>query len=330
MTTTQPQWNAATNAIRAAHTVLVVSHISPDGDAIGSSLGLANALREMGKTVTVANDDGVPDYLRFLPGAASIVTRLAEGRWDVMISTDASDEIRTGACGAYGRAHSQQVINLDHHITNTYFGDVFLVVPGAVSATEIVFDWWQHAGHPLSQAVALPLLTGLVTDTIGFRVTAVSARTLAIAQALMQAGASLPLVTARTLDTRSYRTVELWKQILPSVLMQGQIILATVRLSDLERAGLDHVTDGGMVSFLNTVDEALIAVVFKEQPETRVEISFRSRPGYDVAGVAIGLGGGGHKQAAGVTLPGTLAEVQARVLPLLQQVIDSSTLQQPG
>ncbi|MCA9913358.1 MAG: DHH family phosphoesterase, partial [Anaerolineae bacterium] len=211
-----PQWDAATEAIRTAQKILVVSHVSPDGDAIGSSLGLANALQQMGKDVTVANDDGVPPFLRWLPGAEDIVTEVTSGEFDLMISTDSSDEIRTGKVGAYGRAHSAKVINLDHHPTNTFFGDIYLVVPTTVSATEIVFDWWQHAGIEIHREIAIPLLTGLVTDTNGFRVSAVTARTLQIAQALMQYGASLTEVTARTLHTMTYDEFILWKQILPT------------------------------------------------------------------------------------------------------------------
>src|SRR5262245_47478290 len=95
-----PEWQKATEAIQNAQTILVVTHISPDGDAIGSALGLANALKQMGKQVTVVDDDGVPDFLQFLPHADSFVTVLNEGAtWDAMISTDASDEVRTGVAG---------------------------------------------------------------------------------------------------------------------------------------------------------------------------------------------------------------------------------------
>lgn len=327
--TGKAQWQEATAVIRAAQSVVVVTHISPDGDAIGSALGLANALREMGKQVTVANDDGVPDFVQFLPGADSIVETLGKGAWEVMISTDASDELRTGKAGEYARASSKTVINLDHHITNTMFGDIHLVVPAAVSATEIVFDWWKYAGHPLSYDVALPLMTGLVTDTIGFRISTVTARTLAIAQELMQTGVSLAMVTARTLDSKSFKTVNLWKHVMPSIELDGQVIQATVRQEDIAQAGLDEMTDGGLVSFLNTVNEANVAVVFKEQTGNRVELSIRSKPGFDVSGVAYALGGGGHKQAAGATVPGTLDEVRTRILALLQEVAANGKVQ-PG
>lgn len=321
-----PQYQAATDAVLAAQTVVIVTHVKPDGDAIGSALGLAHALQEMGKKVTVADDDLVPDYLQFVPGMELFCRVLNHGSWDVMISTDASDEPRTGQVGAYARANSKIVINLDHHVTNTLFGDIHLVVPAAVSATEIVFEWWKFAGQPLSKNTATALLTGLVTDTIGFRINTVTANTLRIAQELMQAGASLTEITARTLDTRSYRVVDLWKHALASVELDGSVISGIIRLTDVAQAGLDDVTDGGLVSFLNQVNEAMVAIVFKEQPQQQVEISLRSKPGFDVSGVAYHLGGGGHKQAAGATIRGTVEEVKARVLPLLHEVVAAGKL----
>lgn len=315
---TAPQWDAATAAAREARRILVVSHISPDGDAIGSSLGLANALKGMGKEVIVANDDGVPAYLQWLPGADEIVSEITTGEFDLMISTDSSDEIRTGLAGEYGRAHSKTVINLDHHPTNTYFGDIHLVVPSAVSATQIAHEWWHRAEVEISREVAVPLLTGLVTDTNGFRVSSTNTETLAVAQKLMAAGASLTEVTARTLDSMTYDEFVLWKQILPNAELDGQVISTFVRKDDFELAGTADTSSAGIVSFLIRVSEAMIAAVFTETDEG-IRLSMRAKRGYNVAEVALALGGGGHIQAAGATIPGTLHEVRSRVLPMLQE-----------
>lgn len=320
------EWARATEVVSAAQKILIVTHISPDGDAVGSLLGLGNALLEKGYKVTCAVDGGVPGFLRFLPGAATVQEELQSGDWDVMISVDSSDEERTGQVGAYGRAHSRIVVNLDHHATNTFFGDVFLVMPQAVSATEVIYHWLTSMGAPLSDAVAIPLLTGLVTDTLGFRTTSVTASTLEIAMRLMAAGAPLAEITARTLDSKPYRVVELWKNTLPSAVLHDGIIEAIVSQADLQRAGLDEVTDGGLVGFLIRVNEARVAVVFKELADGRVEISMRSKPGYDVAQVAFSLGGGGHVQAAGATIDGPLEAARARVIGLLQQMVAAGAL----
>jgi phosphoesterase RecJ-like protein len=324
----EPEWQAATNAIQQAQTVLVVTHVSPDGDAIGSALGLANALRAMGKDVTVADDDGVPKFLRWLPQADTIATELKEGSWDVMISTDASDEVRTGNVGAYGRANSNIVINLDHHITNIGFGDIHLVVATAVSAAEVVFDWWEFLGFDWTLDSAVPTLTGMVTDTIGFRTNNVTARTLEIAQALMTHGASLTEITGRVLDVKSWEELNLWKRVFPSIELHGEVVTASISLADFEAVGgADEVSDAGLVSFLNQTRDAMIAVLFKEQADGTVKVSFRAKPGYNVSDVALSLGGGGHKLASGATVDGNLEEAQAKVMPLAHAATKAGQLQ---
>lgn len=328
MTFREPEWHEATEAIQNAKSVLVVTHVSPDGDAIGSALGLTNALRAMGKEVTVADDDGVPPFLRWLPQASTVVTGLSSGDWDVMISTDASDEERTGKVGEYGRANSKTVINLDHHITNTGFGDIHLVVPTAVSAAEVVFDWWEFIGVDWSSDSAIPTLTGMVTDTIGFRTNSVTVRTLEIAQALMSYGASLTEITGRVLDVKSWDEMNLWKRVFPTIELEGEVITATIRIADFEAVGgADEVSDGGLVGFLNQTRDAMIAVLFKEQDDGTVKLSFRAKPGYNVSDIALSLGGGGHKLASGATVEGTLEEVRAKVMPLAHEATKAGQLQ---
>jgi bifunctional oligoribonuclease and PAP phosphatase NrnA len=319
MTVTTTDWGSAVKTIQDAQTIVVVTHVAPDGDAIGSLLGITNALRSIGKSVDCAVDDRVPESLRFLPGADSIQNTLTGGPWDVMISVDASDEVRTGKAGEYARANSRTIINLDHHATNIMFGDVFLVDPQAVSASEVIYKWLREMQFTLSADVAIPLLTGLVTDTRGFRTSNVKDSTLHIAQQLMAAGASLTEITARALDTKSFNALTLWKHALTTISMhQGGILTAEITQEDLKQARLNDVTDGGLVELLSTVNEAVIAAVFKETSNGEVEVSLRSKPGYDVASVAFSLGGGGHKQASGASIPGTLEEAKARVLPMLK------------
>jgi phosphoesterase RecJ-like protein len=271
-------------------------------------------------------DKGVPGYLRFLPGTDTIVPELTEGEWEVMISLDSSDEERTGECGVYGRAHSQTVINLDHHPTNTLFGSIYLFRPDAVSASQIVQEWLEQMEQPLTRASALPLLTGLVTDTQGFRTSNVKPETLGYAQKLMQAGASLTEVTQRTLGSTPYQNIILWKYVLPSVELNDGVISAVVTQEDVRQAHLSDVTDGGLVEYLVTANEAMISVVFKELPDGRIEVGFRCKPGYDVASVALSLGGGGHRQASGCTIAGPLEAAKARVLPLLHDAYRQGTL----
>ena len=325
MSTTEPHWQAAADAISSAQSVLVISHIYPDGDAIGSLLGICEALRPMGKQVVSAIDDGVPPELTFVPGSKTILKAIDSCDYDLMIAVDSSDLERIGKAGAYGMAHSRTVINLDHHPTNTRYGNINVVVPQAVAAAEVVFDLISFLGCGVSGSAAFALLTGLVTDTQGFRISATNSRTLEIAQALMKQGAPLSHIMAHTLNRRPYEEVALWKRVFPSVQLEGGLIHALIRQKDILSSGLDTMTDGGLVSHLVNVDRAKVSVVFKELPDNQVEVSFRSKPGYDVASLAFQLGGGGHKQASGCTLGGSLADVRKRVLPLSQNVIIDGT-----
>lgn len=317
----EPQWQAAAEAIYAAHSILIVGHIAPDGDAIGSLLGLALPLRGLGKTVTTAVDDGAPADLRFLPGSELIAASVKIGAFDLLVSVDSSDLERIGQAGAYGMANSRRSINLDHHPTNTRFGDIHLIAPRAVAACEIVYELLRFMGVDLDADAATALLTGLVTDTQGFRISATNSRTLEIAQDLMDRGAPLADIMAKTLNRRPYAEVALWQRVLPSVSLEAGLISATIRQRDIQSVGLRKMSDGGLVSYLVNVDQARVSVVFKELPDSQVEVAFRAKPGYDVASLALGLGGGGHTLASGCTIAGSLEEARERVLPLARLVI---------
>ena len=324
--TTTIDWNKATQTLDEAQSILLVTHLSPDGDAIGSLLGLANALRERGRPVQAAVDGGVPGFLRFLPGSETVGAELTSGEWDVMVSLDSSDEPRSGLAGEYGRAHSKLVINVDHHPTNTRFGDVHVIMPEAVSTTEIVYRWLEQMGHPISREIAVPLLTGLLTDTNGLRTSNVRSTTLGIAQRLMDAGASLTEITQRTLSSTPFRTIRLWGRVLPRVELADGIIQATIYQQDYRDIKATEQTAGGIVEFLLKANEAMVSVVFRELEDGQVEVGFRSKPGYDVSRIAVQIGGGGHRQASGATIPGPVEAARERVIPLLREVVAQGSL----
>lgn len=321
--TTAPNWIDASLALERAQRILLVTHISPDGDAIGSMLGLGGALRGRGKTVDMAVDGGVPDFVEFLPGSGTVLSHLESGAWDLMIALDSSDEARLGRCGAYGLAHSREVINVDHHPSNTNFGDYHLIIPDAVSTTEIIQGWLVCLGIPLTAETAAPLLAGLLTDTIGFRTSNVHAGTFVLAQQLVNAGAPYAELVQRTLNNKSYRAILLWQRVLHTVALEDGIISAVVRKADWQAAGYQDETDAGLVSYLIATDEAKIAIVYKETADGSIDLSMRAKPGCDVATVAVALGGGGHKQAAGANIVGELEQVMTQVQPMLRRALES-------
>lgn len=316
------EWNNATTLVRAAQRIIIITHISPDGDAIGTLLGLGHALLETGKTVTLAVDEGVPNTLAFLPGADTVQSHLNNVDADLIIAVDCGDESRTGNAGKQARQLNKPLINLDHHWSNTNFGDVNLVNAQWAAAAEGVLDWLDAMRVDVSVNVAQSLLCGIVTDTLCFRTSNTTVDTLGKAQRLMGCGGNLTFIVQHTVGRMATSTIRLWAEVMPTVQIEDHVIWAKVDLAARKIVGNDgnsDLKDGGLVSLLVQADEAYISCVLHEKEGNKVELSFRAVPGFDVSAVATSIGGGGHKLASGATVNGTLAEVEARVIPLLKE-----------
>ncbi len=307
--------------IESAERILIVTHISPDGDAIGSLLGLGWAMRITDKEVVLACADSIPPPFHFLPGHQNI-TREPIGSFDLVIGLDASDPQRLGT--PWQRASQGQVptIVIDHHVTNLYFGMVNWVDTRAAATAEMVFDLVKAMELPLDHNVANCLLCGIVTDTRGFRTSNTTPRTLAIATQLMEAGADLNLITEQTLNRKPLAVLRLWGMALSNMQMRNQILWSTITQKMREETGVNENGDGGLVNALISANEANIAVVFTEREENQVEVGLRAKPGFDVSKVALALGGGGHPQAAGCTISGPLEVAQERVLAALEESLN--------
>ncbi|HEX3054406.1 MAG TPA: bifunctional oligoribonuclease/PAP phosphatase NrnA [Aggregatilineaceae bacterium] len=312
-------WDQARELVAGAQYITIVTHVNPDGDAIGSMLGLAHGLRHMGKAITAVVDGGVPVDLQFLPGAGDVLPLLDGVAADLTIAVDCGDESRMGQAGQAALQTGVPLINLDHHRTNTLFGQANLVDIQTVAASEGVLDWLDRMGVALEADSALCLLTGLVTDTLCFRTDNVTADTLGKAQRLMDAGGSLSEVVQRTVNRKSYTDLQLWTKVLPTVQLAEHVIWAVITQEMYRSVGMTEVDDGGLVSMLVQVEEAYIAAVFKEKPDGNIELGFRAVPGFDTANVAVVLGGGGHKLASGATVRGeTMAILVPRVIEMLK------------
>lgn len=320
-------WTKANALVAEAQRILVLTHVNPDGDAFGSMLGLAQALKNQGKHVITAVDGGVLPEFTYLPGAESVNATLSGAALDIdlIIAVDCGDEARMGDVGKAARAAQTPLINLDHHRTNTLFGDANLVDPRTVAAAEGVLDWLDHMAIALDAPTALCLLTGLVTDTLCFRTANVTADTLGKAQQLMAFGASLAEIVERTINRRPYAGMRLWSLVMPTVQMEDHVIWAVITRAMFEEAGYQGGDDAGLVSMLVQTDEAYIAVVFKEKPGGAVELGIRAVPGFDTADVAVALGGGGHPAASGATVHEPLDTLVPRVVAMFKDVVRSST-----
>lgn len=305
--------------LRRARRVLALCHADPDGDAVGALLGLGWLLRALPQPpeVTLACADPLPAALVHLPGAADITAAPPAGPWDLVVTLDASDAARLGPIFRPEAFAPAPVAVIDHHITNLCFGDLNYVNPESAATSQIILELADALGVAISQPAAVCLLTGIVTDTLSFRTTNTTPAVLAAAARLTEAGANIAEITDRTLNRRSLSTMRLWGQALSQLRLDAGVIWTEVTPAMRAAAGLNGDENGSLVSYLITAGEACVAVVFNEQASGQVEVNLRARKGYDVAQIALKLGGGGHPQAAGCTLPGPLVEVEARVLPLL-------------
>lgn len=300
----------ARDRLHSAQKILVTSHIRPDGDAIGSLIGLGVALQEIGKDVQMVLEDGLPSIFRFLPGADQVRKKVTT-TYDLSVTLDCSDLERTGGLFEAGAIPD---INIDHHPTNLMFGKLNLVDPGAVSTTEILARIFPDLGLPVTKAVASALLTGLVTDTIGFRVPGITPTAMRLAAKLMEAGGNLPEIYHQSLTRRSFEAARLWGIGLGNLQNDDGVVWTVVSWEERQSIGYPGKDDADLMNLLPTIDGVKIAMIFLEQPQGRVKISWRSNEGYDVSDIASMFGGGGHRNAAGAEVTGSLTYALDRVL----------------
>lgn len=305
---------------------LLIAHIRPDGDAVGSLLGLGLALQEAGKQVTFVLSDGLPAIFRSLPGHQQVIKdgreALKSDPAPYIITLDTSDVLRIGEGLPEGTPIDACI---DHHVTNPGFASLNLIDAEAVSTTAIITELLPQIGLPITPAVAHCLLYGLLTDSLGFRTSNVRPQDLRLAAILMECGAALSDVYFDALVRRSYESARLWGAGLSRLQREDGMIWTEIRWTDRSALGYNGRDDADLSNLLPTIDDTLISVLFQEQPNQRVKVSWRSRPPYDVASLAATFGGGGHRNAAGVELNGKMEEVQESVLKATRQVLQSES-----
>ena len=295
----------------AADNILLASHIRPDGDAIGSLLALGLALRNAGKDVQMVLPDGLPAAFSHLEGI-ELIQKEVEGDIDTFIVLD---------CGDFNRVHENlrsfgtPAINIDHHITNDNFAEINLVETDSVATASILADHFDQWGLEISKPVAAALMTGLITDTLGFRTTNMNPKAFQQAAILMENGIDLPDLYYQAMVSRSYKAIRYWGAGLANIERDGEMVWATLSLEDRKAVGYFGNDDADLINILSSVEKSPLAIIFVEQPEGKVKISWRVRgEAWDVAKIAADFGGGGHRAAAGATTNGSLDEVKQKVL----------------
>lgn len=296
---------AAALRIAAARRVWLGTHVDPDGDAIGSLLGLGHLLAARGIEVRLACQDRPPREARALPGVETIGTEGPAGE-DLAIALDAADAGRLGRLIDPERWGAQPTIVLDHHVSNPRFGDINVIDPGAAATAEIVVALADRLEIPISAAAAECLLTGLVTDTLGFRTTSTTERSLDCAGRLIRAGAPLAAICQRAFYSQPLATLSLTGRVMERLERFGPFALTWTTLEDLAATGAAAEDLGEITRWLATAEEPLAIGFLRERAAGGFDLSLRSKPGVDLVPAVLALGGGGHPQAAGAILPGPL------------------------
>ena len=292
-------------------------HINPDGDAIGSLTGLGRVLAGLGKRPILVCADPVPPELSFVPGAALISPEVT-GPFDLAILLDCSELARCGRGDRRRALDGLPLINIDHHVTNLGYGTIDIVDPSASSTAEVILRLLEHMECALDALTATCLLTGIVTDTRGFRTSNVTVQTMEAALRLVRAGAEMSTITQEALDRRSIGALRLWGAALSAAQVDARVIWVTIPLAMPQEVGFAGAGDAGLASYLVGAEGTDAAAVFVEQGNNTVEVGLRASPGFDVSHVALRFGGGGHALAAGCAQQGPLYEVVKRVLATLQ------------
>jgi bifunctional oligoribonuclease and PAP phosphatase NrnA len=311
-----------------AERFLITSHLKPDGDSIGSQMAMAYALRALGKQVRLVNrDQALPALLAF-PGVSEIeIADRVEGEYDLVLVMECSDLARTGVEGL----DRYRIVNIDHHPGNAMYGAVNWFDAGAAACAEMVFDVVQSLGVRLTPEIATHIYVAILTDTGSFHYSSISPRTFDICRQLLEAGADPVSIARNVFDSNNIGRLRLFGAVLGSVELDESGRLAAIYLDKaMARAsGGTYDDTEGLINLPLTVKEILAVVFFKEAETNQYRISMRSKGAIDVCAVAKQFGGGGHKNASGCTVQGSLAEVRQQVMPLVQAAIERG-LQKQG
>lgn len=313
------------DVFRKQSSFLLASHCNPEGDNIGSELALASLLGELGKKTYIRNQDPVPANLTFLSGSENISNDLANApAFEVAVVLD---------CGALGRVGEVEslvkkgslIINIDHHLGNTGFGDLNYVNPEAAAVGEMIADFFSPLGIRIGKERATCLYTAIVTDTGNFQYRNTGPRTHETAAMLLREGIDPFGVSEKIFQARPISACRLLGLVLSDVKLSkdGRIAWSSVSREMLRRVDAGANDTEGFVEELRSIRGVEVAVLFREAENGQVRISLRSRGGFDVNAIAQELGGGGHLAAAGCTITGELASVVERVTGKVREKLPS-------
>lgn len=307
--------------IARSGTFFLAGHLNPDGDTIGSMLAIASVLKRLGKKVRLFSQDPVPENLCFLPHASSIRSTLPSGKFDAAILLECSTPERGGNLEPVLK-RAGTVVNIDHHKTSEFYGDINIVETHSSSTAEIVYRLLYNMHVNVTRREASCLYTGIVTDTGRFHFPATSPRTLEVASRLLETGFKFSRVNDLIYATKAVEGLRILGRALESleVMAGGKLAVLTLKTSDFKELGARPEHTENVINFGLMPPGVKAAVMFREE-EGRVSVTFRSRGHLDMSLVAKAFGGGGHRNASGCRVKGGLSAVREKVLSVLKRLL---------
>jgi phosphoesterase RecJ-like protein len=311
--------------LRAEQRFAVLSHVRPDGDALGSQLALALSLQHLGKDVTVWNEDGLLEKYNFLPGGERLLRPSREPQdFDVAVALDTATQSRLGTAGESVR-HAKIWINIDHHPSNPGYGDLVYIDPVSPATGQILFELIKSEQLPMDSAIAENLFVAISTDTGSFQYPNTTARTFEIGAELVRGGVDVGRISQLLYENYPRRRTELLRELLGTMRFEanGKIASFSLSLNVAAKLGVRPEDNEGLIDHLRAISGVIVAIFFEELAEGKVRVSMRSKSEeVDVSAICQTFGGGGHKLAAGARVRGTLAEVEQQILKATCDVID--------
>ena len=316
--------NRIIEAIRDAKTVCIVGHVRPDGDCIGSQLGLLLALRAEGKKVVCWNEDSVPEKYRFLDPDRDFEKPKQGEAFDLVIATDCASFQRLGRVGECVNQR-KQLINIDHHESNTRYGDINWVSAREPSTGELIFRLLKTARWPITKRIADLLFTAVSTDTGSFQYATTRPGTFHVGAELVTLGADLAKIGNEVYQSFPLPRARLLKLLYSKFKLthNDRIAYFWLKKAALARTGADSNDTEGLIDHIRAIEPVIVACVLEELEPELTRISLRSKSEkVNVSDICAQFGGGGHAAAAGARIPGRPMSVQRRVIAAVKKAIN--------
>jgi phosphoesterase RecJ-like protein len=312
--------------IRDAKTICVVGHMRPDGDCIGSQLGLTLALRAAGKEVVCWNQDAVPEKYRFLDPGKDFEKPKSGAEFDLVIATDCASYERLGTVTNFIQQR-KTLINIDHHESNTRYGDMNWVSPREPSTGELIYRLLKLARWPITKPIADCLFTAISTDTGSFQYATTRPGTFHAGAELVTHGANLARICNEVYQSFPLSRAKLLKLLYNKFKLthSDRIAYFWLKQADLTRTGADSNDTEGLIDHIRAIEPVVVACIFEEIEPELTRVSFRSKSkDVNVSDIASQFGGGGHPAAAGARIAGRPMSIQRRVIAALKKAINAA------